>query len=354
METIYIDRNTMEGAIGIIFSRDTKVIYTGLEVLTERDGPVTAEISRLCGADFITGETPVPLYAVPYLEIFAADSQGGWFGSRDSGPVYYIAPDRIAHLVAEHRAAFLALIAADPDWRRKRLPGGPWPRLPEDPAGRKKLAETLSPPPPSDSSGIPDALPRVFASRAEAEKEFPIQDLWTVLRQEKSPRFQVHPMMSPQDREGRAWVHYQAWRETYPGLIPDSVLAAHTLERCWKQAHDRRFSSSTNTFVALDREDGDRVVGFATLSHQARDFVSAREAGEVVALYVLRDYQGKGVGRALLERCLACLPCPRVALFVLEGNEKAIRFYEHMGFRLTGHRVSQGGLMELEMVREKG
>ena len=49
----------------------------------------------------------------------------------------------------------------------------------------------------------------------EAEREFAIQDVWTVLRQKKEPRFQVHAMMSPADREGRALVHFAAWREAY-------------------------------------------------------------------------------------------------------------------------------------------
>ncbi|MDE7262850.1 MAG: GNAT family N-acetyltransferase [Oscillospiraceae bacterium] len=352
--TIYIDQNTMENAIGLILGRDTTAVYTGLEVRTETGHPVLAELSRLCGLDFFPqGAAPeVPLYAVPYLEVFASDGQGGWFAAhagRDS-PIYYIAPDRSPHLAAEHRNAFFHLAVTDPDWRRKILPGN-WPRLPEDPEARKKLAETLSVPPEKEAS-ILDALPRVFPSRAEAEKEFPILDIWMVLRDNKSPRFQVHPMMSPQDREGRAQVHYQAWQETYHGLVPENVLAAHTLEHCRKAANDRR-SSSTNTFVALDREDGDRVVGFGTLSYHARDFVSVPEAGEVVALYVLQDFQGHGIGRDLLEHCLARLPRPRVALFVLKGNDKAIGFYEHMGFRLTGHEITQDGMTELEMVLEK-
>lgn len=167
------------------------------------------------------------------------------------------------------------------------------------------------------------------------------------------PRFQVRPMASPQDREGRAFVHYQAWRETYPGLMPEEVLAKHTLERCRESANSRRFSNSSDIFVALDRENGDRVIGFATLSHHARDFVSVEDAGEIVALYVLRDFHGLGLGKELLESCLARLPRPRVALFVLKGNEKAIGFYQHMGFRFTGHEATQDGITELEMVLDK-
>ena len=62
---------------------------------------------------------------------------------------------------------------------------------------------------------------------------------------------------------------------------------------------------------------------------------------ECPALPVLRGHHGMDLEprlplRQLLEHCLAWIPQPRVALFVLESNEKAIGFYEHMGFRPTG------------------
>ena len=362
-KTIYIDQNTMEGAVGIILKQEEKVevVFTGLEVLAEEAGPITAEFSRLCGVDFLLrGAKPeVPLYAVPYLEIFAADGRGGWFGTPGgshgpSRPVYYIAPERTACLLSEDSLAWYRTMLSDPDWRQKLLPGT-WPRLPEDPEGRRKLADALKleqvSAPEEQHEAYP--LPELFASRAEAERKYPILDIWTVLRDKKEPRFQIHPMMSPQDREGRVFVHYQAWRETYPGLVPDNVLSAHTLERCLERANDRSRSNSAATFVALDRENGDRVVGFGTLHCHARDFVSVPEAGEIGALYVLKDFQGQGIGRGLLEHCLAWIPQPRAALFVLKGNEKAIRFYEHMGFCLTGHEIIQDGMTELEMAREK-
>lgn len=359
-ETIYIDAGPSDGPTGILFERETKVVYTGLEVLTEEESPFLAEVSRLCGVHFFPrGQAPeVPLYAVPYLEVFASDGRGGWFAATSEGgdgPLYHIDRDRSVCLVSDRYREFFNGILSDPDWRRKHLPGGPWPRLPEDPDGRKRLSEelgasNLEP----EEAADPGPLPRVFASREEAEREFPILDMWTVLRQEKEPRFQIHPMMSPKDREGRAFVHYTAWQETYAGLMPEAVLAAHTMERCRESA---RRGNSSNTFVALDRENDDRVVGFATLSHFAREFVSVPEAGEIAALYVLEEYQGQGLGRQLLEHCLAWLPRPRVALFVLEGNEKAIRFYEHMGFCPTGHKIADqrenGTLVEIEMCLEK-
>ena len=42
-------------------------------------------------------------------------------------------------------------------------------------------------------------------------------------------------------------------------------------------------------------------------------------------------------GRRLLETMLERLSdCKQVRLEVLEGNDRAIGFYEHMGFRLDG------------------
>lgn len=357
-ETIYIDHSN--SAIGIIFTRETKVVYAGLSVLSENNSGLVSDVSRLCGITFfLDGQVPeVPLYAVPYLEVFASDGRGGWFAATSEGgdgPLYHIDRGRSVCLVSDCYREFFSGILSDPDWRQRCLPGGPWPRLPEDPDGRKELAAQLGASVPLPREAVdPGPPPRVFASREEAEREFPILDMWTVLRQEKEPRFQIHPMMSPKDREGRAFVHYTAWQETYAGLMPEAILAAHTLERCREAA---RRGDSGNTFVALDRENDDRVVGFATLSHFAREFASVPEAGEIVALYVLREYQGLGLGRQLLERCLAWLPRPRVALFVLEGNEKAVSFYEHMGFRPTGHKITDkqegGTLVEIEMCLEK-
>ncbi len=360
-EPIYIDRSHKgDGPIGIIFAGAARVIDTGLSVLSERKGGLVSEVSRLCGMTFfLDGQIPeVPLYAVPYLEVFASDGTGGWFAATSEGgdgPLYHIDRNRSVCLVSSCYRKFYNEMLSDPDWRQKRLPGGPWPRLPEDLEGRKKLAAELGAPvSPSGEAAAPGPLPQVFVSREAAEREFPIMDIWTVLRQKREPRFQVHPMMSPADRAGKALVHYTAWQETYTGLLDPRILAWNTPERCREMAE--RYPE--NTLVLLDRAQNDRVAGFSCYLPRARELVSAPDASEVAALYLLQAYQGQGLGRLLLEQTLARLPGPRTALFVLEGNRRAVGFYERMGFRLTGHAlheaVNGGEMTELEMVREKG
>ena len=49
---------------------------------------------------------------------------------------------------------------------------------------------------------------------------------------------------------------------------------------------------------------------------------------------------------AALDRC----PHAGVVLLVLEDNARAIGFYEHMGFSLTGRTFTDGVLREAEML----
>ncbi len=69
------------------------------------------------------------------------------------------------------------------------------------------------------------------------------------------------------------------------------------------------------------------------------------------ALYVRADVYGRGVGYALLNESLGSAPA---YLWVLEGNERAIAFYERQGFRLDGCIKSEPVGREHRMVRADG
>lgn len=160
--------------------------------------------------------------------------------------------------------------------------------------------------------------------------------------------------MTPEHCDSKGYVHYKSWQETYRGLLDDRILDRQTLENC--QISANRYPQ--NTLVLLDRNRRDRVVGFACYIAEARDFFSVSGASEVMAIYLLEQYKGLGLGRRLMEACLERLPHPSVVLLVLEGNTRAIGFYEHMGFRLTGHRrterISGAEMTELEMLLQRG
>lgn len=144
--------------------------------------------------------------------------------------------------------------------------------------------------------------------------------------------------------EDFACVIYTAWGETYKGLIPDSILDGRSMDR-WAQ---RAKENPENKYIAFSKGNAVGVVGFLP---QARDFVTDKESGEIVALYVLKEYQKQGIGRALMNTALKDISSERVTLFVLKGNENALEFYKHMGFELTGKELFDNGLTELEMIK---
>lgn len=84
----------------------------------------------------------------------------------------------------------------------------------------------------------------------------------------------------------------------------------------------------------------DEVVGHATL-------VSDGEGGWELAIFVLRPYQGAGIGTALVEHLLGEAReqgIEKVWLTVERWNRAAIRLYEGVGFERT-----ESGRVELEM-----
>lgn len=147
-----------------------------------------------------------------------------------------------------------------------------------------------------------------------------------------------------------AHILFQAWEETYRGLMPDAYLDARTPEQCLKIAQTMEH--------ALIAVWNGVITGFIGYASQARGAFENENASEIIGLYLLRRFHKKGIGRALLNECLKLLPCSKVVLYVLKGNESAIGFYEHLGFSLTGREKSQacpgGVLTELEMCLFRG
>lgn len=155
----------------------------------------------------------------------------------------------------------------------------------------------------------------------------------------------IKPMESPLEIEGKAYVHWKSWQETYTGLVDQGYLDRLTLERCTENAYRWR----DNILVAKIE---DKVIGFMCYGSYRDDTLP--DTGEVFAIYVLREYHGQKVGYALMQAALRKLSEFRqVALWVLKGNERAIGFYEKIGFRFDG--VEQAILLgsentELRMV----
>lgn len=148
------------------------------------------------------------------------------------------------------------------------------------------------------------------------------------------------------DAEEITKVRYAAWLTTYPNkkyriLTSDihfNFKKQLRTERLEKQ--DRKNASpqpGVGVFVATHNN---KIVGMCrALKHKRYNFLSA--------LYVLPEYQGKGVGSLLWKKAYAFMGKQNnIFLTVAIYNERAIRFYTKLGFKDTGKRpVMKRGAM---------
>jgi GNAT superfamily N-acetyltransferase len=133
-----------------------------------------------------------------------------------------------------------------------------------------------------------------------------------------------------------AKVHNISWRETYPGLLPDPMLARLSIADeaiRWQRMLDRpRAWGETVAFVA---DQQGTVVGYGSCGEQrAKPLYDRGFTGEITELYVLRQAQRQGAGSGLLKAMGSALVDRghrAVSLWVLEQNVAARRFYESMG-----------------------
>lgn len=134
--------------------------------------------------------------------------------------------------------------------------------------------------------------------------------------------------MTPADTDGKSFVHYQSWQESYVELVDENYLARMSMEKCRAMAH--RYPEST-IVVELN-------VGFSCYGPCRTP--GCERMRKVMVIYILKEAQGLGIGRKLMDAAIKKLSAyDTILIWVLKGNEHAIGFYEHYGFRLDGIEV---------------
>lgn len=142
-----------------------------------------------------------------------------------------------------------------------------------------------------------------------------------------------------QDLAGVAAVHLATRRSAYADLLPDDVLAAMSQlsVQSWWEARLRTVLRPHQLLVASPEGQDASILGFAHVG-SSDGGAQAGSLGEVHALHVHPSAQGNQLGaRLLTEACdvLQDLGFGRARLWVLEGNERAQRFYRRQEWRLV-------------------
>lgn len=167
---------------------------------------------------------------------------------------------------------------------------------------------------------------------------------------ELTPSAPIIRVATNDDVLAMARVHIASWRETYPGLVPEPMLARLSIASeaiRWQRMLDHPHAlGSALAFVADQRGE---VVAYGSCNDQRAGPLRERGfTGEVSELYVLRKAQRQRAG-SLLMAAMASALLERghrgISLWVLEHNAPARRFYERLGGTLIAERRT--GLAEV-------
>ena len=167
---------------------------------------------------------------------------------------------------------------------------------------------------------------------------------------------------APNDAQAVARIRVLGWRFAYQGLVPQGYLDSLNVAEDTERMHGylsqlpqnlppnksapglNSGDSGKRSFMLATR--GDAVLGFCHFSaapNNADRLERATPGGEMVgrlhSLYIDPGALGQGIGHTLMSQALSTFTawgCKRAHLWVLEGNSRAISFYERQGWQLTG------------------
>lgn len=153
------------------------------------------------------------------------------------------------------------------------------------------------------------------------------------------------------DAEALTDLHLDVWEEAYGHLIAEDILQERRKSRSdrivrWSQNIPR---PESQTLLAWD-DDHNQLLGFVSTGPGRDETQAGLPDLEVWALYARAEVYGHGVGYALLNEAIGTAAA---YLWVLDGNDRAIGFYERQGFRFDGSSKTEPVGVERRMVCQR-
>lgn len=159
-------------------------------------------------------------------------------------------------------------------------------------------------------------------------------------------RIEIRYMKSTDNRIAISKIYEESWKYAYNGIIPQDYLDSIPKGQ-WVSNLD---NPSRKTLICID---DDRFIG--TSSFDKSRFEKFSDWGEIISIYLLPDYLGKGYGKILLQAAISELEkmeYKNIFLWVLRDNIRARCFYERFGFsRTDGYLDDNIGGKELQEIR---
>jgi GNAT superfamily N-acetyltransferase len=143
----------------------------------------------------------------------------------------------------------------------------------------------------------------------------------------------------PDDAATIAAIHVRSWQQAYRGLLPQDFLDSLDPARratSWREAIATQ-SPPAPAVVVIAHDEA--LLGFAHVCPSRDDDERDNPVGELTSIYLHPDVWGQGLGQQLIAHAVDLLRSAgntAATLWVLDGNARAIRFYEANGWSADG------------------
>jgi ribosomal protein S18 acetylase RimI-like enzyme len=136
----------------------------------------------------------------------------------------------------------------------------------------------------------------------------------------------------PADTFAIAKAHVSSWRTAYKGIVADEFLQNLSVERRAKTWEEILLNPEHPAFLYVAEDETGLIVGFVSGWTEREN--NEEYTGEVGAIYLLKQAQGQGTGRKLMQAATQELirrGHRSMMLWVLQDNTPARKFYEALG-----------------------
>jgi len=143
------------------------------------------------------------------------------------------------------------------------------------------------------------------------------------------------------DLNGIIRVHVETWKSAYKGVVPDKFIQRFeimTQDKRW-QKQLKNMIEENIFFIAAKNEK--EIVGFAIGGLERNK--NPKYKGELMGIYILKEYQRQGIGKALTKKIVEKLIEMKIntmLLWVLENNPYRA-FYETLEGRIVDKKEDE-------------
>lgn len=153
-----------------------------------------------------------------------------------------------------------------------------------------------------------------------------------------------------------ATVHLKSWKTTYKNIIPDNYLSTLSYEDQIIKWRERLNSNNNKEFTFVAQNEKGRIIGFSLGSLEQQEPIGMRfrehlYKGELKAIYILKEYQRKGIGSRLVFRIMNHLiehNIQSMITWILKDNPSS-KFYRFLYGKFIGEGIIEiGGIQYIK------